>query len=128
MQRIDPCQKDCTNKKCFLSQTIETVKNFRIQFWGTRPRASSRREKIQKALHDASVAFQTRLALKQIDAAKYRRPFVFLVNDEEMCEKSYVNLLGMADNNGYKLKTWNNEVDIFLGEYYSVTSSQAMTV
>ena len=34
-----------------------------------------------------------------------------------MCEKSFVNLLGLADNNGFKLKTWNNEVDIFLGEY-----------
>lgn len=87
-----------------------------MQFWGKRPRGSARREKIQQALRDASKVFQTRLSLKQIDASKYSRPFVFLANDVEMCEKAYVNLLGLADSNGYKLKTWINEVDIFLGE------------
>ena len=55
--------------------------------------------------------------MKKLNASEYTRPFVFLANGVEMCEKSFVNLLGLADSNGFKLKTWNNEVDIFLGEY-----------
>lgn len=76
-----------------------------------------RRKKIQQALSEASSAFHARLAVKKLNAAEYTRPFVFLANGVEMCEKSFVNLLGLADSNGYKLKTWNNEVDIYLGEY-----------
>ena len=42
--------------------------------------------------------------------------FLFLINSQEACEKAFVNILGLADTNGHKSKTWNHERSKFLGD------------
>lgn len=42
--------------------------------------------------------------------------FLFLINSQEVCEKAFVNILGVSDTNGHKSKTWNHERLKFLGE------------
>jgi hypothetical protein len=48
-----------------------------------------------------------------IDPAVYPNQFIFRVDGQEVCEKFYAQLLGMVTPEGFKSKTWIDEVAMF---------------
>jgi hypothetical protein len=95
---------------------IFSLGRFRSNFWGDVPNAKDRREKIQNELAKARAEYDKRLAVGSIVLQDYKTPLVFSVNGNIVCEKAFVNILGIADRLGNKSKTWIDEVDIFLGK------------
>lgn len=48
--------------------------------------------------------------------ATYPNRLIFLADDREVCEKSYVNMLGVATVEGYKSKVWKGVVENCAGK------------
>jgi hypothetical protein len=99
---------------------LHSVYEFRKQFWGDKPGPHERRALIQSELIKANKEYLKRLYSGDIIIEKNKdvRPFIFLVGEKEVCEKAFVNLLGIANFQGYKTKVWNDEVDIFQGNCF----------
>lgn len=124
LQRTQYCEKGCAEKRCFLKLSIETIAQFRIDFWGSNPSRDAKRHKIQHAIRAAADEFNRRLEHKRIiDVNAYKQPLVFVANGDEMCEKSYVNLLGLGDSTGFKIKLWNEEISNYFGKLYSLLTA-----
>jgi len=98
--------------------SISTAVEFRKRVWGKHPSAKQRRKIIQHELREANIEFNKEVLLGTLHQSECSTPFVFLVHGKSMCEKSYVNLLGLADNKGYKSKIWNDESQIIQGDFF----------
>jgi hypothetical protein len=116
-QKLNTCELMCKKKNCMDSVGVVTLGGFRRDFWGSVPTGADRRVKIQHALSVANKNFNHLLQLGAISATDYKRPFLFRVGETEVCEKAFVNLLGLADIKGHKPKTWLEEVSIFFGTF-----------
>jgi hypothetical protein len=101
---------------------FEQLTVHREKFWGGKPpTAKVRREKIGRILKEAREEYFKRLesqggAVKT--NAKREDNLLFVIDKEEVCEKAYVNILGLASSKGDKSKMWNDEVSKFFGMYF----------
>ena len=99
---------------------MSTLLKYRERFWGTGASVvtgSMRRERIKKELQRARQQYLDKLQrVGVVDKRKNDNNFTFTVNKNEVCEKAFVNVLGIADLNGHKSKMWNHEVQKFKGE------------
>ena len=72
---------------------------------------SVRREHIANELQRARHQYLDKLQRVGVaDKRKNDNNFTFIVNGKEVCEKAFVNVIGIADLNGHKSKMWNHEV------------------
>lgn len=96
--------------------TYATLRQFRVDFWGHRTlRPRDRRAKVQHLLGQAHKEYARKLEDSSLPSDQFRKPFCFIANGADVCEKVFVFLIGMCDFQGRKSKTWNDEVDIYLG-------------
>jgi len=87
----------------------------RKTFWEDRPSASARREKMFRILQNARRDYLTRCASQEFDSSIYPNQLCFVLNDGTLvCEKAFVNVLGMANAKGEKQKTWKSTLSNFL--------------
>jgi hypothetical protein len=105
------CKRNCRENLL----NINILLPFRERFWGDNPKPSTRREKIRRELSLANIEYTERLRYQLEVKSQYKKPFVFHVDGKEVCEKAFVNILGIADFNGQKTRLWNGEVSSFLG-------------
>lgn len=114
------CQLKCT-LQCQKFMEPATMMKYRELFWGEEsaapPTAKLRREKIQCELKKAwqKYAAMHRGHENTSPDDKDRTHFMFTIDDKAICEKAYVNILGLADTKGHKSKMWKHEVDKFFG-------------
>ena len=94
---------------------------YRRRFWKSEPNASERRANIIAELTRASTDYAAMLKAGAIKEGEFESPFVYRVNNKVVCEKAFVNVIGMADINGFKLKTWIHEEAIFTGKLSSIS-------
>lgn len=101
---------------CFGRVHMESVQDLKWNFWSDNPpTASQRREKILDFITEAHKEYSERLRLGTLQQPdSYKKPLCFVIGGEVVCEKMFACLVGMH-NKGRVLKTWVNEVDIFLG-------------
>lgn len=108
------CEMSC-KRNCAKGFDIDTLGEYRIDFWEDVPTASERRAKVVDALTLARHQYLRKASLVAVNPEEYPDQLLFKANDKEVCEKFYANLLGMADDKGFKNKRWNDEVDVFVG-------------
>jgi hypothetical protein len=102
------CERGC-KLDCMSYCTLPVLKQMRTEFWGDCPTAKDRRAKIARALDEAKVQYNRRLALNLMPQ-NISKSFCFVVNNKVVCEKAFAFVIGMCDDHGKKLKTWTNEV------------------
>lgn len=92
------------------------LQQHRKEFWGSEPSARERRAKMQNALQAAREEYDEKVYRGDINPTDYKKKLFFKMGDVELCEKAFVNLLGLATVTGFKTRVWREEVDIFLGK------------
>ena len=111
---------------------VRHLLDFRLAFWGKKaPSSKEKRAKIREALKRASDEYNNLLATKDITIQDYKTPFAYRASGNLVCEKAFVNMLGMADSKGNKGKMWKNEMAIYLGKhhlYYVVACCELDTI
>jgi hypothetical protein len=85
-------------------------------YWGDLPTAKLRREKTSNSCCDARSRYLHRASIEALDPADYPDQLIFSVNGEEVCQKYFANMVGMADDSGFKNKVWVSEVNRYLGQ------------
>ncbi len=104
-------------RNCFKHIALDTIFAHRLRFWGrTVLNARERRDKIRDELQIAHNEYNKRCSENKLKVDSGKSPFIFMAGGKQFCEKAYVNLLGIANYEGFKTKTWNAEVKIFLGK------------
>ena len=98
--------------------TLRTIARLRHQFWGKVPNREERRAKIETLLLEARRQYNERSQRKEIDPSKYSNWLCFVVDGQVVCEKAFVNMLGLADNRGAVSKVWRDEVRALTGKNY----------
>jgi hypothetical protein len=98
---------------------VRDLLDFRLAFWGKKaPSSKEKRAKIREALKRASDEYNNLLPTKNIMIQDYKTPFAYRAFGKLVCEKAFVNMLGMADLKGNKGKMWKNEMAIYLGKHH----------
>lgn len=110
------CQTGC-DRKCLSQLRYVDILALRKEFWASEPSASERRTRIHTALVKARAACLQKITLKEIDPDHYPDHLLFMVGDIEVCQKTFVNALGLQTSAGFKSRTWKDEVDIFIGKF-----------
>ena len=57
-----------------------------------------------------------KVATEAVHPEDYPDQLIFKVNDKEVCQRSFANMIGMATVEGFKNKLWVDEVSIFLNK------------
>lgn len=96
------------------------VMHLRQEFWASEPSASERRTRMHAAVSIAREQYMVAVTKKKIDPDDYPDNLLFMAGEVEVCEKSFVNALGLNSSTGYKSKTWRDVVDIFTGQSVSL--------
>lgn len=110
------CEKGCL-RECGKGVTYANLIKWRTKFWGDCPTAKARRAKIRDALKEARRVYLSHSATEGVIHQKYfPGQFCFKVGGVQVCEKSFANIVGMADANGFKNKVWLSEVEHFQNE------------
>ena len=100
---------------------FSTLVKYRESFWGEEgtnaPNAATRRRRIAKEIAKARNQYVERVELYgRSDHDKHRDNLLFQIDGEDVCEKAFVNILGLADSKGQKSKIWSHEVAKFFGK------------
>ena len=113
------CQAKC-KLKCHRFMQFDVLLKFRESFWGEMgtkaPNAATKRLRIAKEIATARRQYTDHVELhgrSEVDDSKNN--LLFMIDGEAICEKAFVNILGLADSNGQKSKMWNHEVSKFFG-------------
>lgn len=107
-------------KKCTKFMELDHMLKCRKEFWGDLkskpPNAKTRRQRIAKELRKARDQYQARVErIGKAEGDKVSNNLLFQIDGEEVCEKAFINVLGLADRNGQKSKMWNHEIAKFFG-------------
>ena len=112
-QQRNRCQRECKIKDCLDTLRFDAMVDCRTKFWNDTPTAKLRRQRIRNILREAREEFDTRCQEKTIDPSDFPNSFVFLLEGKIICEKAFVNLIGLANCDGEKTRPWINEVRNF---------------
>ena len=91
-----------------------SIQEFRRNFWGDTPTAMERRAKVASALHKARGAYVLKSSLEPLIPEDYPDQLLFKAEGKHVCQKYFVNLVGMSDSKGYRNKVWLDEVKKFV--------------
>lgn len=114
------CQAKC-KLKCERFMQFDVLLKHRESFWGDiaskAPNAKTRRQRIAKEIDVARNQYVERIERGGLFASdKPRDNLLFKVDGEEVCEKAFVTILGLADSNGQKSKMWTHEAEKYFGK------------
>lgn len=107
-------------RNCLRRISVQTLQEYRVDFWSSKPNPRQRREKIVQHLQRARDNFRTRKSVG-LNCEGCRNDLCFMVDDNIVCEKAYTFMIAMQhDESGKKNKVWTEEMQTF------VTGSQVL--
>ena len=112
---MNRCELNCKTKDCGTGVDLDTFAEYRQRHWGNNPNAIERRLKVQNALTEARHNYLVLSSLESLESADYPDQFLFKIRGKAVCQKYYANVVGMTTPDGFKNKTWVEEVNIFMG-------------
>ena len=84
---------------------------YREDFWTDCPSGLNRRLRMREIIKEAGQAYHR---IRHEEQSKYKNRLVFFISGHEVCERAYLTLLNLLENDGRKLQMWNEEVDKYL--------------
>lgn len=116
------CEIGCHNgRNCLREVNVQSLYDYRLEFWESKPTPSQRRDKIKEHLLRARQNFLARQAAGQ-DCPGSKHQLCFMVDDKIVCEKAYTYMIAMQnDESGKKSKVWAEERLAFTGNSVVMT-------
>ena len=115
IQSLNKCQSNCKNKDCLKNLTLRGMVKKRSAFWSKKPNREQRRAKIETILKEARQAYLDLSAKGTIDPCQHPNKLVFFIDGSVVCEKAYVNMLGLANDKGAISKVWKDQARLVTG-------------